>query len=314
MQPQLAIIIPAFKKKFFLETLLSIEQQIDKRFVLYIGNDGGDVEMENLVAEHLRETQYVYHYFDENLGGQSLVRHWERCIKMSSEPWVWLFSDDDIMAPDCVEEFYREIEQSGDVYDLYRFNTQKINEEGHVLSENPKHPRHESSYEFAIARLRHQRMSFAVEYIFSRKIFDRKGFIDFPLAWCSDDAVWISMGEEKGICTFGGGYVNWRYSTINISSAGSGRERERIRASLTYLKWLDVFFPDCRLDRKSMTDWMLAQARYHRGIIPLLTCIEIARGVSFGSVFRMIAALYELMKYNNRVAKGMIKKRILSRS
>lgn len=31
------------------------------------------------------------------------MAHWERCIQLSAEPFIWLFSDDDLMPADGVE-------------------------------------------------------------------------------------------------------------------------------------------------------------------------------------------------------------------
>ena len=102
----LAIVIPAYKSTFLRETLESIANQTDKGFTLYIGDDCSPYDLKSIVNEFQNRINIVYHRFEENLGGENLVAHWERCIALTNgEPYIWLFSDDDTMDPRCVESF-----------------------------------------------------------------------------------------------------------------------------------------------------------------------------------------------------------------
>ncbi len=59
------------------------------------------------------------------------------------EPWVWLFSDDDLMSPDCVGAFLRVLQKDRAAamsYSVYRFNTAIINTEDRIQKVNPPHP------------------------------------------------------------------------------------------------------------------------------------------------------------------------------
>ena len=55
------------------------------------------------MESYQNKVNLVYHRFSENMGGKDLVAHWERCIQLSAEPFIWLFSDDDLMPADGVE-------------------------------------------------------------------------------------------------------------------------------------------------------------------------------------------------------------------
>src|SRR5690348_11740615 len=99
----LAIVIPAYKPDFLRAALDSIAAQTDRRFRVYIGDDCGPPAIAEASAELAKKgVDVVYHRFGDNLGGRSLPAQWNRCVGLSTEPWVWLFSDDDVMAPDCV--------------------------------------------------------------------------------------------------------------------------------------------------------------------------------------------------------------------
>ncbi|MCS3153719.1 glycosyltransferase [Phocaeicola dorei] len=94
----MAIVIPAYKGRFLKETLDSIAVQAHKdEFVLYIGDDASPERLDKIVESYQNKVNLVYHRFSENMGGKDLVAHWERCIQLSAEPFIWLFSDDDLM-------------------------------------------------------------------------------------------------------------------------------------------------------------------------------------------------------------------------
>lgn len=99
----MAIVIPAYKGRFLKETLDSIAVQAHKdEFVLYIGDDASPERLDKIVESYQNKVNLVYHRFSENMGGKDLVAHWERCIQLSAEPFIWLFSDDDLMPADGV--------------------------------------------------------------------------------------------------------------------------------------------------------------------------------------------------------------------
>ena len=124
--PALAIVIPAYKPDFFRAALASIADQTDRRFSVYVGDDCGPPSIAQTCASYSGQGfDLTYHRYDRNLGRESLTAHWNRCIALSTEPWVWLFADDDVMAPDCVASFYRELER-GIPADVLRFDTEVI--------------------------------------------------------------------------------------------------------------------------------------------------------------------------------------------
>ena len=103
---KLAIVIPAFKIRFLSQTLDSIARQSCKDFTLYIGDDNSPDDIYSVVREYEDVIDIVYKKFPENLGSKDLLSHWERCIDMALEPYIFFFSDDDIMPFDIVSRFY----------------------------------------------------------------------------------------------------------------------------------------------------------------------------------------------------------------
>lgn len=137
MANKLAIIIPAYKDAFFNKTLESLAQQTNKNFTVYIGDDNSPYNLEKIVSEYSNQLNIIYKRFPTNLGSTDLVLQWNRCLSMiQDEDFFCLFSDDDIMEPTCVENFYKSLQTNGD-FDVFHFDINLINAKGEVTSECP---------------------------------------------------------------------------------------------------------------------------------------------------------------------------------
>lgn len=240
----LSIVIPAYKPDFLKKALESIENQTDKRFQVFIGDDASPANLQAITNPFVKRNGWEYHRFNKNLGGQNLVDHWNRCVELSVSQWVWLFSDDDVMSPDCVKTFYAELEKGRRV-NVLRFNLQVINEKDEVVNQNLPCPSQVSAFELGNLRFTRQLLSSAVEYVFHRDAFEKEGgFVNFPLAWCSDDASWIAFARDQPIYTLPAGLVSWRLSEVNISSKGGAFTQPKIEAAISFIAWFNQRFPN----------------------------------------------------------------------
>jgi hypothetical protein len=129
-------------------------------------------------------------------------------------------------------------------YELYRFSTNLIDGSGARIAESPQHPPLESGVDFLLARLAGERNVTMQEAIFSRRAWEAAGGLpDFPLGWHSDVAFAASLGRRQPLCAIPGARVNWRYSDLNISSAGSfAVVNQKIIASTIFFRWVVGFF------------------------------------------------------------------------
>ena len=242
---RLAIIIPAYKATFLPAALESIAAQTCKDFTLYIGDDCSPEPISDIVEQYRDKIEIVYQRFDTNLGGKDLVAQWERCIAMSQdEPYIWLFSDDDVMESNCVEELFRQIENTKGVYNLYHFNVDVIDERGAFKCRKQDYPAVLSAYRFYCGKNSMRLSAFVVENVFSRKVYERfGGFMKYDLAWGSDIATWIVFSGEKGMCTVPHARIKWRQSSQNISPNYSRQISERkLRADQNLLNWAYQYF------------------------------------------------------------------------
>lgn len=214
----LAIVIPAYKDTFLVQTLESIANQTNKNFTLYVGDDCSPYDIKTIIDKYTDKIDLHYTRFETNLGGRDLVAQWERCIDLTQgEPWLWMFSDDDVMEPDCVETFFSYIrkERKGQ---LLRFNVDVV-DEGNRFVRSEVYPQYLCCEDFYKKHTSGKICCFVVEYIFSRKLFLSNGrFQNFDLAWGSDVVTWLKLSKEEGIITLPNSRVLWRASGENITT------------------------------------------------------------------------------------------------
>jgi glycosyltransferase involved in cell wall biosynthesis len=268
----LAIVIPAFKLRFLDATLQSIAAQTCHDFVLYVGDDASPEDIAAICRRWQGRIELHHTRFEHNLGGQDLVAHWRRCMALSNEPWVWLFSDDDLMPPDGVARLLAAVRAEGEQRDLFHFDVQRIDAQGQLLRQEPRFPALLGAREFALRRLRFELSSFVADYVFKRSALDALGgFVSFPRAWCADDATWISLAARGGIRSLAGAPVSWRESGENISARHDVDAAQKLRAQIDFVAWLDQFVrqhpaargePDNRALLSSARRWLFRQAKF----------------------------------------------------
>lgn len=182
-----------------------------------------------------------------------LPGHWDRCIALAKEPVVWFFSDDDLMPQDGVERIIKALECYGTRHGMFRFPLAVIDENGKIIHKNPSLQEYPvSGYQFLLDKLEGRIYSAACEYVFTRDIYERiGGFVKFPLAWCSDDATWTSIGENAGgMIPLPGKPVCWRNVMGENISCSFNYDEEKIVATRQFIKWVSVFYSDRLQDRK----------------------------------------------------------------
>ncbi|WP_248723499.1 glycosyltransferase family A protein [Seonamhaeicola sp. ML3] len=223
----LAIVIPYYKHDFFEETLMSLSQQTDKRFHVYIGDDAGLEPPDKLLEKYKDQFSFSYHRFSANLGGKSLVKQWERCLEMvEDEIWVQILGDDDTLGANFVSSFYENLDRvKKEEASVIRFATQVINEKGEITSKIYQHPPLENATDFLIRKFKGGTRSSLSEYIFKKEKIDSIGFKDFPLAWSSDTLAVVEFSSNNNIFTINNAIVYFRMSNKNISGQEDSVEK-----------------------------------------------------------------------------------------
>ena len=231
----LAIVIPYYKLIFFEETLKSLSKQTDKRFKVYIGDDASPENPEKLLSNYQDQIDFIYHRFEENLGGTSLVQQWERCIELlENEEWIMILGDDDFLEERAIESWYKHYNIFNQKSNVIRFATKSVNMKLDKISDLVVHPIWEKATDSYYRRFKGLTRSTLSEYIFSKDVFIKYKFHDFPLAWHSDDAAWLSFSDNKPIYTINESNLFIRYSAFSISGNKEDQDLKNLAAEKFY--------------------------------------------------------------------------------
>ncbi|QCX53434.1 glycosyltransferase family 2 protein [Elizabethkingia sp. JS20170427COW] len=235
---QLAIVIPYYKINFFEETLKSVAQQTDKRFTLYIGNDASPDDPLLLIQKYFPDGNYHYFNYQENLGGKNLAMQWERILENVQEDWFQILGDDDMIAENFVEEFYKnlsEVEKEG--INVIKIKQALINESSIIISNYTNLPRISTTTELMIYKFTNGGRSSLTENIFKSEIAKRIKFKKYPLAWHSDDAAILDFSLNNKIFSLNDTFAHIRLSSNNISGSGDKYQSEMEDASYSFFAY-----------------------------------------------------------------------------
>lgn len=201
LDPLVAVVIPAYRAHYFRETLAAFAAQPNRRIRIYVADDNSPEPIREIAAEFADKLELVYHRFPENLGRTSLVRHWDRAIRLSREPWVWLFSDDDLVRPGCMDALLADLQRDPDPWKLRRFDLEFIDDQSRVTETEPPFPDSLGGVDYANQLLTSLAPTCVVQNIvFSRSLYDyENGFDDFPGGYCSDCATWPRFARHGGL-------------------------------------------------------------------------------------------------------------------
>tara|TARA_B110000503_G_C7146972_1_gene413468 strand:- start:1454 stop:2317 length:864 start_codon:yes stop_codon:yes gene_type:complete len=235
----LAIVIPYFKKAHFEETLNSLKCQTNQNFNVYIGDDASPESPVFLINQLELQERFNYHRFDQNLGGKTLTKQWERCLDLvhGEENWVMILCDDDVLSDNCIQEFFNNQENiKKHSSNAIRFATKVIDGNGKALSKIYNHPRLELASDFLVRKEGGGTRSSLSEYIFKAELIKSKGFIDLDLGWYSDVLAVLEISGGHKIFTINEAIVFFRKSPNSIS----GNASEEYRKTKSLLRYYSI--------------------------------------------------------------------------
>lgn len=208
---RLAIVIPAYKGRHLKAALDSLVRQTDAGFRVYVADDASPDAIGAIVGAYRDRLDIIYRRFEANLGSTALVRHWDRAIRLGDEPWVWLFSDDDLAGEECVAGWRRE-QAMDDAVALWRFDLETIDEGGRMLRQEARFPDRLDAGAYARWVIAQQDTSCVIQnVIFHRTVYEAEGgFVDLPGGYCSDLISWPRFARHGGVRRVTAGKVQFR--------------------------------------------------------------------------------------------------------
>lgn len=231
---KLAIVIPYFKIKFFDQCLRSLNDQSNKNFTVYIGDDSSDNEPSDIIKQYQNTLNIKYTRFSTNLGNQYLTRQWDRCIELTeSEEWIMVLGDDDVLDSKVVEEFYNNINTVNTAQiKVIRFASQLIDEIDNITSKVYFNPQFEKAATSYIRTLEGNGRSTLSEHVFTRSTYEKHGFKNFPVAFGSDNVAWLEFPDMGNIFSINTAVVSVRISKEHLSSRDDNGLRYKKRLGI----------------------------------------------------------------------------------
>lgn len=245
-----SIIIPAYKKKYLKECIDSILVQTYTNLELIIVNDASPEDLDSIINSY-SDTRIKYYTNEKNCGAINVVDNWNICLSYVSGDYVICMGDDDMLAPNCLEEYIRLINKYPDKK-IYHAWTEIIDENNNIIRMQEARPEKECVYSMILRRWKGCEQ-FIGDFLFETKnLKSNGGFYKQPLAWSSDDISAIIAAKEYGIANSQIPIFKYRVNSQTISTSA---EYQKIKMKAIFMEeiWLNSFLKRNPFDNSIIT-------------------------------------------------------------
>jgi len=236
-------LVPSYKASFLEEALGSIKNQTFLDFKVIVSDDCSPEDLKPIYDKVCGgDSRFAYRRNDENMGGKSLVSHWNLLVDMCDTEYLIMASDDDVYEPIFLEEMDKLVQKYPKV-DLLRAKAVRL-ENGKVVLKDGDIPEYQSQDEFMQYFGVKKMVLCLANYVFKTEVLKEKGYFpDFPTAAFSDSATAIHM-SRNGIATTKDILFTFRISNENLSCAKnySKNAEKGVWANLMFLDWYGQHF------------------------------------------------------------------------
>lgn len=233
--PFFSIGIPAYKDVFLEKCIQSILDQTYTNFELIIVNDCSPNDLTSIV-EKFDDQRISYFINEENTGAEKVVLNWNKCLDRATGDFFVLMGDDDMMAPEYLEEFAGLINKYPDL-DVYHCRTMIIDENDTPKILTTGWPEYETIYDNIWHRLTEKRYQYISDFMYrTSHLKEHGGFFYLPMAWGSDDITAYRACGNKGIAHTNKPVFKYRSNSFSITSTGN--QVTKMGATIQYFNWI----------------------------------------------------------------------------
>lgn len=242
-------LLPAYKGKYFEDTLLSIKRQTYKNFKVIVSDDHSPDDIQCIFYKICGgDNRFSYRRNEQNIGGDNLAKHWNMLVDVCDTEYCIMASDDDVYAP----MFLQEIDNLIDKYpeaNMLRARAQRINGSDEVTAVDAIAPEYENQVDALYGFFNLKRIHCLANFVFKTDILKEKGsFERFPLAWGSDETAYMKM-STNGVCNTPSVVFSFRISDINISGRANTKQLAlRAQARIENLVYFEDFIRNIKSD------------------------------------------------------------------
>ena len=255
-------LLPAYKVKYLDEMLRSIKNQTFTDYKVVISDDCSPEPIKEVCMSYLTDSRFSYRRNAENMGGKSLVAHWNLLVDMCDTEFLIMASDDDIYSPHFLEEVDK-LHRKYPKVDLIRARVLSIDEEGQAIIDDAMYKECVDNTGFTYQKHFNNALRCIANCVFRTDVLKAKGgFVEFPLAWYSDDAT-VMMMAENGVANTADCLFSFRSSTSNISSRKLTHRDAFLKARATQLfdEWFYTHIEKSRKNSNMVVNYQLSFAK-----------------------------------------------------
>lgn len=240
------ITIPAFKAKYLKESIESCLQQTYTNFEVVIVNDASPENIDQVVKQ-FKDERILYFVNERNCGAIDVVDNWNICLSHASGDYVICMGDDDMLLPNCLEEYCKLIAKYPGL-GVYHGWTEIIDENSVVYDIQQPRPEYESALSLIWNRWNGRPRQYIGDFCFDTKILKEDGgFYKLPLAWASDDISAIRAASRKGIANTQVPIFLYRVNRLSIST--SSNRKIKVDSLLLEKNWIEDYLKNIKLDQ-----------------------------------------------------------------
>lgn len=229
-----SIAIPAFKAKFFKETLASCLNQTYTNFEIIVVDDASPENLHAIIQE-FSDSRLHYYRNEKNCGILNVVDNWNICLSYCTGDYIICIGDDDRLLPNCLEDYFNLIQKYPDL-GVYHSWTEIIDEKGSYVGIQEPRPEREGCCSLIWNRWL-GRIQFIGDFCFDiKQLRQNGGFYKLPEACASDDISAVIAAKKNGIAntqTIGFQYRNSPYTI----SKGVKDYSHKLQAKILEKQW-----------------------------------------------------------------------------
>jgi len=225
--------IPVTKVRFLTQTLRSVADQTCGDYEVVIVDNGADGDVSACAADAGLQKAILH----KNSTRIPPIANWNKVLTLATGQWFILLSDDDYFEREHLSALLEAASthpQAGLVHSRVRL----VNEKGSTLLLTSTAPEWESALDFLWHRINMLRTQFLSEFMYNTaSLRNNGGFVDFPSAWCTDDATNFREALPGGVVYSSKPTLNYRVNGMNLTSTASSQSK--IKAITLYVDWVE---------------------------------------------------------------------------
>ena len=226
-------LIPAYKNAFLKDAINSILNQTYQNFSILISNDNSPEDLKSTVNS-FNDQRIIYRCNKVNIGGASLVMHWNLLLTLCNTEFVIMASDDDLYSPYFLEEIDKLTNRYPQI-NVFRARTQRINNESDITSKEDIFEEYQDGISALHSIFCGNYIGCIGNYVFNCNALKKTGgYVDLPYAWFSDMLTVITL-LEKGQANTNKTLFSFRLSDKNISNTKQNRNVDLYKLKATIL-------------------------------------------------------------------------------